>query len=130
MSKVKKICVVNKDGSVFTIAADKDIQAILTALLQIKPAYTKTANITTLRNKYFGMMDELQKHTGTGYSKLELHESLKPILLGKFSDQNHLFDNGVPEYSTKNLNVEGWSALIAELESTARDIFSYTFNKD
>lgn len=127
MSKVAKINVEYKDGSVYTIANDKDIRAILSALLEIKPTYTKTAPISVLRNKYFGMINDLHKYASTGYTKAELHEYLKPILFGKFADFKHYFKTGVPEYSTQALNIEGWSALIEQLQSTAGDIFGFVF---
>lgn len=80
-----------------------------------------------LRNKYFVMLDELAKAAKPGYTKQDFHEALKPLLFKKLYDFEHYFEKGLPEYSTRNLNREGWVAIIDQLRTTANDIYGYVF---
>lgn len=128
MTKVIKISIHLEDGTIHYADDINTIESIINCIPKTL-VFRKTTTIETLRNKYYAMEKELHKHTNTGYTKVDLHETLKPLLLKKFMDFPQYFTTNVPEYSTKNLNVEGYSALIEQLRSVSHDIFGYIFQK-
>jgi hypothetical protein len=78
-----------------------------------------------LQRVYFAMVEELAKNTGSGQSKMSLHEALKPMLFSKLQDNVANFHNNVVEHSTKNLTHTGWVNMIEQLKEFAQDIFGY-----
>ena len=124
--KPVNIIITFEDGSSWYTNNVEEIRQIGTALPKnIKWGVTK--GIPVLRNKYFVMLDELCKAVKPGYTKTDLHEALKPLLLSKFKDFPHYYTTGVPEYSTANLTYQGWFAVIEQLKSVANDIYGYVF---
>lgn len=89
-------------------------------------AWQRTSTIKKLRNTYFQLLIKVVKEVNPGYTKTELHNALKPMLLKYFEDMPHLFKNNKYSDSTKNLNREGWLALIEQLKVTVKDIFGYS----
>lgn len=87
------------------------------------------ATEVALRKKYFQMVTELAKSQVTGYTKVDLHEALKPLLLSKFRDFPQFFKTGIPEYSTRHLTREGWIAVIEQLKSISVDVFGYIYKQ-
>ena len=74
------------------------------------------------------MVTELSKNTQSGYTKMEIHSLLKPMLFKEIIDFPTLFENNLPESSTKNLTTEGWSTLVEQLRVAANDLFEgYVF---
>jgi hypothetical protein len=127
--RVNKIILQGNDGSVHYIDGEKDIANVLLSLPK-KLMWKHSSNVGRLRNKYFLMISELSKACNTGYSKADLHESLKPILLGKLRDFKHAFRDGVfTNTTTDTLTYEGWQMLLEQLKVVANDIFNYTFNE-
>lgn len=115
------------DGSVSYIDDVAIIRKIGLAIIPLHLSWTKSANIATLRNKYFQMLTELAKKADTGQTKADLHEALKPLLLGKFVDFPQFFTTGKFEQGTRYLTREGWIAIIEQLKSVAADIYGYVF---
>jgi len=129
MSKIIKISYESIDGVIHYVDGNKDIQTILLATpkhIQFK----KTGSITSLRNKYFALVDELHKACNTGYTKSELHSNLKCYTVRGFEEFPDLVTKFTGEYTTKYLTAKGWSEAIERLRARALDIFNYTFKQD
>lgn len=125
--KIVKIKFEKADGSIYYVDNQQDIENIIAGLPK-QLAFKKTTDKETLQQKYFAMLTELAKNGETGYTKMELHSLLKPLLFKEIKSFPHLYETNQPEISTKHLNVEGWSTLIEQLRSTANDIFNgYVF---
>ncbi len=124
--RVIKVTFENKDGSVVYTDIEADINKLLIAVPR-GITWKHGTSIDRLRNQYFRMISELAKETNSGNTKTDLHNSIKPIIMGKFTDFPHYFIDGVPTRSTTNLSREGWIALIEQLKVAANDIFTYTF---
>ena len=124
---IKKVTVLNSDGSIWWIDNDKDIKK-LEEYLPKTTNWKRTGTIKELRNKYFGMLKQLNAEASTGYTDSALHEAIKPLLFNKFTDLTHLFKTEEHSYSTKDLTIEGWQQLIQELKVIANDVFGYMFN--
>jgi hypothetical protein len=123
--KPKKITIEYEDGTLWYSDNINDMRAIGMVLPNIH--WKKTTTIAKLRNKYHALLEELCKNTESGYTKASLHEAMKPLIMKKFIDFPQFFTTGVPEYSTRSLNHEGWSAMIDQLRSTAYDVYNYVF---
>lgn len=122
MSKIVKIAVTQENGVVHHTEDPLIIKQIVESFPK-GVTLKKSTDIETLHNKFFAMENELWKAVNNGDSKQLFHEGLKPLLMQKFLDYKHYFTTNQPEYSTRNLNVEGYSALIEELKHAAKDIF-------
>lgn len=127
---IVKISFEKDDGTIFYTEHLVDILKITKGLPVIK--WKKTGSLAALHKKYFSMLEELRKNTDAknNYSKAEFPNSIKPLLFNYLQDFKHIFTTGVPEYSTKNLTVEGYSLLIEQLKVVAYDVFNYIFKKD
>lgn len=125
--KIVKIVFEIDDGTLYVVDNPTFIDKIKFAILSLKITFKKSSNISVLRRRYFAMLHELHSHTSTGYTKEDLHENLKPLLLKKFYEFPHYFKNNIAEYSTKNLTLEGWTALIEQLKTIAHEVFNYNF---
>lgn len=125
--RVKKIKFEVEDGSMFYVDANEDIQKLVDCLPKdIK--FKKTSDVKTLQNKYFAMVSELARNTGTGYTKMEIHNLLKPRLFKEIECFPNLYTDNIPQQSTKHLTTEGWSVLIEQLRIVANDLFEgYVF---
>lgn len=132
--KIKNITLTTSEGAMWWIKDDIDLKKINESLYLKQQLgllnWKRTGTIRELRNKYFGMIKQLNSDVSTGYTDSALHESIKPLVLNKFREFNHLFTNEQPEISTKNLNAEGWKMTIEELKVVANDVFGYVFPKD
>jgi hypothetical protein len=125
--KVSKIKIELKDGAVNYIDDENQLKEIVDCLPKTLK-FKKLTNKETLQNKYFAMVLELSKNTQCGYTKMEIHNLLKPVLFKEIIDFPTLFENNLPEFSTKNLTAEGWSTLIEQLRVAANDLFEgYVF---
>lgn len=120
-----EIRIIYPDGSCWYTTDTSEIRAIGLSLPKVN--WNKTSNLEGLRNSYFLLLEELAKHGNTGYTKVSLHEAMKPLIMKKFSDFGHYFTTRIPEYSTKNLTHEGWVAMISGLKETANDVFGFSF---
>jgi hypothetical protein len=121
-----KVIIEYPDGSIWQTDKPDEIRAIgLTLPRQVQ--WKKSANIDTLRRKYQAMLTELVKNTNGGYTKVDLHEAMKPLIISKFVDFPNYFIDGVFTKSTKNLTREGWIAMIEGLQVTSADIYNYYF---
>lgn len=115
-----------KNGNIWTTSNPLELRKIgLTLPKNINWKFGAASD--TLRNMYFLMLTELSKATKTGYTKVDLHEQMKPLIFKKFLDFPDFFTTGVPEYSTRNLTRKGWLAAIEQLKTVANDVFQYTF---
>ena len=124
---INKITFQGKDGSLHYV---DDVAGIASILLSMpkKLLWKHTSNIEKLRNVYFAMLTEISKNCNTGYSKADLHNSLKPLLLNKLKDFKHCFKDGTfTNNTTDTLNYEGWLIVIEQLKVVANDIFNYSF---
>lgn len=125
--KLVKIKFEKNDGSIYYVDNQEDIEKIISCIPK-NLSFKKTTDKETLQQKYFAMITELAKNGESGYTKMELHSLLKPLLFKEIKSFPHLFENNIAEISTKNLNIEGWSTLIEQLRSVANDIFNgYVF---
>lgn len=127
--KPTRIIIEFADGSIRYTDSEAEIRTIGLALPRsIK--WITGSGIKALRNKYFAMLSELRKNKedARGYTKADLHESLKPLVMKAFAEMPQYFTNEQPEYSTKNLNREGWIAYIEQFKSIINDIYGYIFN--
>lgn len=120
--KINKLKIELKDGSIHYIDDENQLKEIVECLPNTLK-FKKLSNKSTLQNKYFAMITELAKNSESGYTKMEIHNLLKPVLFKELICFPNLFENNTPEQSTKNLTTEGWSALIEELRSAANDLF-------
>lgn len=125
-----KISFEKDDGTIYYTESLADIVKISKALPSIK--WKKTGSLKALHRKYFSMLEELRTQTdaNNNYSKAEFPNVIKPLIFTHLQDFKHIFTTGIPEYSTKNLTVEGYSLLIQQLKHVAYDVFSYTFKND
>lgn len=126
--KVIKISFEKDDGSIHYTTFDRDIISILKSLPK-GLALKKTGKLSELQRKYHGMLAEYSKNTNKGYTKESLQEAMKPLIMKKFLDFPHYFKTGVPEYSTKQLTLEGWEAMIENLKDVAYTLDNYIFKK-
>lgn len=115
-----------ENGSLLILEDKYSIKAVSEILPRDLP-WKKSSSIEKLRNKYFQLVNELAKETNLGYTKTDLHNSIKVNIMKKFEDFPHYFSTNEPECSTKHLNYEGWVAMIEQLKVYALDIFGYTF---
>lgn len=123
---IVKVILQQEDGGQKFITNKQDIDKFKYCIpSEIK--WEQTANIKTLSNKYFAMLSELQKNTETGYTKSDLHNALKPLILNPLFDISQYFKDGEAKLSTRCLSYEGWIAVIEQLKLTANDIFGYIF---
>jgi len=123
---IKKITVLNSDGSIWWLDDTKDLNKLEKSFPR-DTKWKRTGTLRELQNKYFGMLKELNTNANTGYTDSALHEAIKPLLFNKFTDLTHLFKTEQHSYSTKDLTIEGWQQLIQELKVTANDVFGYIF---
>lgn len=125
--KVDKICFYSTDGSCHYLDTKKDIEAVMLSLPR-KLIWKTNTPTEKLQKVYFVLLDELNKNCKTGYSKIDLHEALKPMIMNKLLDMPQYFEDGIPvNNTTSSLNYEGWRAIIEQLKVVANDIFQYTF---
>jgi hypothetical protein len=122
--KACKIIIEFTDGSSQYVTSEADIKKIGLSLPK-NISWKKTASINSIRAKYYVMLKELCGYSG--YTKTDLHEAIKPLVMSKFADFPNYFTTGEPEYSTKHLTHEGWIAMIEGLKDMANDIYGYAF---
>lgn len=113
------------DGSVYYVDSEEDINKIISALPR-GLSFKRKADIKSLHNKYFYLVEKLRKNVAKEYSKVEFPEVLKDRVFNPLKDMKHLFKDGKFEYSTKNLTTEGYSYLIDSLKTFALDTFGFT----
>jgi len=111
MSSIIKISLEKNDGTMYYVTDAIDIEAITKVFPKVK--FHKTTDKETLRRKYRAILTDAAKKKG--YTREQLHESLKPILFGKFKDFPEYFIDATKGNSTTNLTLEGLSALIENL---------------
>ena len=124
----KKIIIEHEDGSVWYTTNPTEIRTVGLSLPR-GISWVKTSNIKTLSNLYFTLLTEVVKNSGLGYSKADLHNALKPMLLNKIKDFPQYFIDGNVSLSTKDLNHEGWVAVINQLKIEVNDICGYVFKE-
>lgn len=125
---IVKITIEQEDGSTYYLIDKVDLVKAMKSFPK-GLSWHKTATIEVLQHKYFAMLTELAKNTNSGNSKTDLHNSLKPMLLTNIKEFTHYYRGNKITESTKDLNAEGWSAIIEQLRVVANDIFNYTFIK-
>lgn len=123
--KIIKILFIDDDGGQLSTTGAKEIKDILSKV-DIS-GLEHTSDIKTLHNKYFAMLSELCKNTSTGYTKSDLHEALKPLVMKPLYDIDIFFAEDTDRASTRGLTYEGWVAAIAQLKTVANDVFGYSF---
>ena len=123
---ILKIIIQENDGSQKYITDKADIGKVM-ANIPDDIIWNKTASINSLSNKYFSMLTELCKNTETGYTKSDLHNALKPLVLNPLIDIPQYFINEKPVISTRALSYDGWLAAIEQLKVVSSDIFGYIF---
>lgn len=126
--KINKITLHHRDGSLHYVDGEDDIWQVVKCI-PTTLKWKHTSPVQTLNNKYFALVDELDHNVKTGYTRAQLHESLKPLLFNKFDDFTHYFKGGVNTRSTKDLTYDGWVATIQQLKEVASDVFNYTFQQ-
>lgn len=122
-----KISLEKKDGTIYYTTNEEDLIKIISSMPKVQ--FRKTGSLQSLHKKYFVMVEELRVNTDArnNYSKVEFPNAIKPLIFKYLQDFKQAFTTGVPEYSTKNLNVEGYSLLIEQLINVGYDLYSYTF---
>lgn len=123
-----KITIEHKDGSVWYTTNPTEIRTVGLSLPR-SIHWVKSSDVKTLSNTYFSLLTEVVKNSGLGYSKVDLHNALKPMLFNKIKDFPHYFTSGEPSMSTKDLNHEGWVAIIQQLKIEVNDICGYVFTE-
>lgn len=123
---MKKLTIELDNGKLLYLTDEELIKRVLDVIPK-DIQWKKTAGIRELRNTYFFLLTELNTNINTGYSKSDLHNALKPLILNKFKDMPHYFKDDIWMDSTSALNYTGWLATIEQLKVVANDIFGYIF---